>query len=105
MASNLSKAIAENRFYISINSNIGKRWRDFTLQSGHVWGYAPTPKGINGMNGCFVVRREQLTTIDLYVCRPAYEEDNGTCDSYKWGHFTISKDGMTGKKIIKERLK
>lgn len=98
MASNLAKAKAENAFYVTINSNYGKQWRDFTLQRGHVYGYSPELDGLDGMTGMFVVYREVKDGLILYVSRMG--KKNGTNDRYIWYRHAIHKDSRTGEAIM-----
>lgn len=98
MASNLAKAKAAGDFYVTINSNYGKQWRDFTLQRGHVYGYSPELDGEDDMTGMFVVYREVKNGIILYVSRMG--KKNGTNDRYIWYRHAIHKDSRTGEAIM-----
>jgi len=98
MASNLSKAKAQNAFYVTINVNYGKVWRDFTLQRGHVYGYSPELDGQDGMTGMFVVYRETKDGIILYVSR--LSKKSGTNDKYIWYRHAVHKNSRTGEAVL-----
>lgn len=100
MASNIAKAISAHEFYVSINSQFDRQWRDFTLQKGHIFGYSPDLDGgysnnpmVKGMTGFFVLNRAMSNGLLLYVARM-------TPDRYVWEKYAVGRKSRTGKKIL-----
>ena len=91
MASNLQKAINDNTFYCTINSEKSKLWRDFHLQQGHIYGFSPELK-FDGFTGIFVVYQTRQDRVILRLARR-------TPDCYEWHTRAISMRTATAQKI------
>ncbi len=91
MASKISKAIENGELYCTINSQPLRKWRDFTLQKGHIFGYSPELKR-DGRTGFFVVYQMMDEHIVVYSARL-------TRDCYVWKPYIIEYGCKTADRI------
>lgn len=91
MASNLARAMSRDEIYCTINSQVERKWRDFTLQKGHIYGYSPELKR-DGLTGLFVVYQVMDDHIVVYAARM-------TRDRYVWKPYVVEYGNDTAARI------
>ena len=101
---NIEKAREAHALYVTIRGVAQPfRWRDFTLQKGHVWGYCPSlefgektaPE--DSMSGYFVVYKEMTNSLLVYACLRIPDRSTGM---NRWRMYAMNKRDKYAQVIL-----